>query len=213
MFAGLTSAHPIQRCKVYGVTMAHLHDVRRAWLTLLLLGSLSACGGGSSEADTVVLVAYDAQGRVVLDGVTACGLPDFQASLLAEIQATRAQARSCGGKAMPAAAALTWNSRLFSAAAKHSADMATHDYFSHVGRDGRTPSQRISAEGYRWSYAGENIAAGQTSVSSVMADWIASLGHCENLMLGAYTEVGVACVVAPTGSRYSRYWTMNLGRP
>lgn len=189
---------------------------RRSWLAALLLGALSACGGGGGGGDEGAAdpaLNYGTDGRVVLDAVTSCGLPDFQARLIAEINAARSQARTCGDKFMPATGSLVWNSRLFSAAAKHASDMATNNYFDHIGRDGRSPSQRISAEGYRWSYAGENIAAGQTSIDSVMAGWLASPGHCENIMLSAYTEVGVACVMAPNESSYSRYWTMNLGRP
>jgi uncharacterized protein YkwD len=184
----------------------------RSYWCVLLLGALSACGGGDDgRPSSSSLLSYAADGQVQLDGASTCGLPDFQNSLLAEINAARAEARSCGALSMPAVGALTWNSRLFSAAARHSADMATHDYFSHTGRDGRTPGQRISAEGYRWSIAGENIAAGQTSVASVMAGWLASPDHCTNLMSNAHREVGVACVVAPVGATYSRYWTMKLG--
>jgi uncharacterized protein YkwD len=185
-------------------------------VSALSLGVLSACGGGGGDderSESTALLSFTSEGRVLLDGASNCGLSDFQNSLLAEINAARAQARQCGNQSMLAAGPLTWNSRLFSAAAKHSADMATHDYFSHTGRDGRSPSQRISAEGYQWSMAGENIAAGQTSVSSVMAGWLASPDHCKNLMLSGYREVGVACVVAPTGASYSRYWTMKLGSP
>jgi uncharacterized protein YkwD len=186
----------------------------RGYWCVLLLGALTACGGGDdSRPSSSSLLTYTAEGQVLFDGTSSCGLPDFQNSLLSEINAARAQARSCGDLSMPAVGSLSWNSRLFSAAAKHSADMATHDYFSHTGRDGRTPGQRISAEGYRWSIAGENIAAGQTSVASVMAGWLASADHCKNLMSNAYREVGVACVVAPVGATYIRYWTMKLGTP
>jgi uncharacterized protein YkwD len=188
---------------------------RSKCLSLLLAGALAACGGGDDEGRTDVAanLMLTPEGRVVLDATTSCGLPDFQASLLAQINAARAQERSCGSKLMPAVAPLVWNTRLFSAAAKHSADMAAYNYFSHTGRNGSTPGQRITAEGYEWSAAGENIAAGQTSVSSVMAGWLASPGHCENLMRSQYREVGVACVVAPVGATYSRYWGMKLSAP
>jgi uncharacterized protein YkwD len=121
--------------------------------------------------------------------------------------------RTCGTVDMPAAGNLVWNDLLFSAAARHSEDMARNDYFSHTGRDGRSPGDRVSAEGYSWRVAGENIAAGQASVSAVMSAWLASPGHCENLMRREYTDVGVACIVAPSGSTYSRYWTMKLAQP
>ena len=63
-----------------------------------------------------------------------------------------------------------------------------------------------------WDTLGENIAAGQESVASVMAAWMASPGHCSNIMGVNYTEVGVACVIN-NSSTYRTYWTMDLGRP
>lgn len=196
----------------------------------VLLG-LAACGGGgggSSEAGaepssgTVGLSPPSAAGGsgavgsgaslVALDASTSCALPDFRASLLQEINAARAVARSCGGTAMPAAAPLAWNDRLFSAAARHSSDMAVNNYFSHSGLDGRSAAQRIAAEGYAWSRVGENIAAGQPSASVVMGGWLASPGHCANIMRAEYQDMGVSCV-QQSGSTYGRYWTMTLARP
>jgi uncharacterized protein YkwD len=59
---------------------------------------------------------------------------------------------------------------------------------------------------------GENIAAGYASVNAVVDGWMASDGHCANVMGANFRDVGVACVAA-SGSRYGSYWTMNLGRP
>jgi uncharacterized protein YkwD len=149
---------------------------------------------------------------VALEASTSCGLPDFRNSLLQQINTARAVARNCGGTAMPAAAPLAWNDRLFSAAARHSSDMAINNYFSHTGLDGRSVAQRVAAEGHAWSWVGENIAAGQSSVSVVMSGWLASAGHCANIMRAEYREVGVSCV-QQSGSAYGRYWTMTLARP
>lgn len=176
--------------------------------------SLAACGGGdAADEPGSDLGALPAAGLVPITAQTTCALPEFKDTLLQQIQEARAGARTCGTVTMPAVGGLTWNDRLFSAAARHSDDMARHNYFSHTGRDGRSPGERVSAEGYSWRIAGENIAAGQASVNAVMAAWLASPGHCENLMRREYTEVAVACVVAPSGSTYSRYWTMKLAQP
>jgi uncharacterized protein YkwD len=164
----------------------------------------SSAGGASTGAGGSTLVALDAG--------TSCQLPDFRNSLLQAINAARAVARSCGGTAMPAVAPLAWNDALFSAAARHSTDMAVNNYFSHTGLDGRIAAQRIAAEGYAWSWVGENIAAGQTSVSTVMSGWLASAGHCANIMRAEYQDVGVSCVQR-SGTTYGRYWTMTLARP
>lgn len=197
--------------------MLNLRVLRLSGCVLALAALLGACGGGD-DAPLAVTSPPPADtlppsGLVPLDASTSCNLPEFKATLLQQINAARATARSCGADAMPATAALAWNDRLFSAAARHADDMARQNYFSHTGRDGRSPAQRVSAEGYSWRTVGENIAAGQPAVSEVMASWLASPGHCLNIMRAEYTEVGVACVVAPSGSTYSRYWAMNLARP
>lgn len=188
---------------------------------------LTACGGGdegsgASEAAPAITPApvVDDSGSsgvggsslIALDAGTSCDLPDFRVSLLQQINAARTSARSCGGTALPAVNALDWNDRLFSAAAGHSRDMAQNNYFSHTGLDGRSHAQRISAAGYASSWSGENIAAGQASVTAVMNGWLASEGHCRNIMRAEYRDVAVSCVPR-TGSTYGRYWTMVLARP
>ena len=128
------------------------------------------------------------------------------------VNLARASSRMCGNTLFNAVAPLAWNARLFDAAAGHAQDMATNNYFSHVSQDGRTFSQRITDAGYVWSAAGENIAAGQTTVADVMNSWLQSPGHCENIMNGNYTEVAVSCA-SNDASTYKQYWTMELARP
>lgn len=132
--------------------------------------------------------------------------------MLNRINQARAVSRSCGGTFYQAVAPLTWNSKLFEASAGHALDMASNNYFSHNSLDGRTFSQRITAAGYAWTAAGENIAAGPTGIEQVMNGWLQSPGHCANIMNGTYTEVGVACV-KNDASTYRTYWVMDLGRP
>lgn len=152
--------------------------------------------------------AAGSSGWWVLDASTSCGLPDFRDSLLQQINAARSTGRTCGSTAWPAVRSLAWNDLLFSASAKHAADMALNNYFDHTSLDGRTLGQRVTAEGYRWRAVGENIAAGQGSVSAVVQGWLASEGHCRNLMSSHFNDVGVACVWSARGTPY---WVMNLG--
>jgi uncharacterized protein YkwD len=147
-----------------------------------------------------------------MDPASTCGLPDFQADLLRQVNAARAAGRSCGSTVYTATAPLAWSARLFSAAEVHSRDMASNNYFSHTGLDGRGVSQRVTAAGYVWRAVGENIAAGQRDVSSVMNSWLGSEGHCRNIMNPAYQDVALACV-QQAGTSYGRYWTMVLARP
>jgi uncharacterized protein YkwD len=142
----------------------------------------------------------------------SCGIPNFQQELLKLVNQARANSRYCGTTFHAGAGPVAWNSKLFDAAAGHAADMANKNYFSHTSLDGRTFIDRINATGYTWSAVGENIAAGQTTLEQVMNAWLASPGHCSNIMNTAYTEIGVACV-KNAASTYKQYWGMELGKP
>lgn len=131
-------------------------------------------------------------------------------AILKQINLTRASGRVCGTVLLPAVAAMSWNDILFSASARHSQDMASRDYFSHTTPEGIGFVQRLWTEGYALRAAGENIAAGQSTVTQVMASWLGSEGHCQNIMSPMLTEVAVACVSLPA-TTYGSYWTMDLG--
>ena len=130
---------------------------------------------------------------------------------LALINAARSEARLCGNTPYDAAEPVSWNAQLESAAAAHSTDMTTHNFFDHTGSDGGGIGQRVTASGYRWSRVGENIAAGQRSARAAIDGWIGSPGHCRNLMNPDYTEIALACV-EDSGADYTRYWTNVLAR-
>lgn len=113
------------------------------------------------------------------------GMGDWQAEgqkLLERINAARGQARQCGGKPYAAAQPLAWNATLGGAAEAHSRAMANGNFFDHLDRDGRTPGDRAELAGYSGGLIGENIAAGQDGVDKVVDGWLASPGHCANLM-------------------------------
>ncbi|MCG2838400.1 CAP domain-containing protein [Photobacterium sp. WH77] len=132
--------------------------------------------------------------------------------MLAAVNAARAQGQDCGGTWMPAVAPLTWDATLEQTAFLHSSDMANYDYFSHTGLDGSSPSSRVTAQGYSWKTVGENIAAGQKTVSAVMQGWLESPGHCRNIMNGSFTQMGAASDTN-SGSTYGIYWTQVFASP
>ena len=142
----------------------------------------------------------------------SCNLPNFQQEILDRVNQARAAGRTCGSSSYGPAPALRWNGVLFNAAGAHSTDMAANNYFSHTSQDGRNAGQRITGAGYAWSAYGENIAAGQTSAQAVVDGWLASPGHCANIMNASYADMATACVASST-STYRTYWTMELARP
>lgn len=157
-------------------------------------------------------VAYYVWQNVAAQNDVTCGLANFQTEMLAIVNALRSSGAVCNGVSYPAVGALVWNSQLQLAATAHSTDMSTTDFFSHTGSDGGTLRQRLVAAGYNYSSAGENIAAGYTSVTQVVAGWMSSTtGHCENIMNSSHRDMGVSCKIY-TPSSYKTYWTMELGK-
>jgi uncharacterized protein YkwD len=64
--------------------------------------------------------------------------------------------------------------------------------------------------GISYSYAGENIAKGQTTPQSVMTSWMNSSGHRANILNANYTQIGVGVVKNSSGSLI---WTQQFIRP
>jgi uncharacterized protein YkwD len=142
-------------------------------------------------------------------------LGDWQAEgqkLLAQVNAKRAQARQCGAQSFAATKPLVWNATLGMAAETHSRAMANGNFFAHTDSDGRTPGDRAELAGYSAQQAGENIAAGLDASSKVVDGWLASPGHCANLMNPQFSELGAAYAVDPK-SDAGIYWTALFGTP
>lgn len=131
-------------------------------------------------------------------------------SLLLLINSARAEARQCGDQRFAAAAPLVWNAELGSAAESHSRAMANGNFFAHQGRDGLTPGDRAELAGYGGSKVGENIAAALDSTARVVEGWLASSGHCANIMTPAFSELGAAYANDPQ-SDAGIYWTALFG--
>lgn len=137
----------------------------------------------------------------------------FQAEVVRLTNKARSRSQNCGKEGtMPAAPALSVNGKLTAAARGHARDMAAHSYFDHTSRTGRDPGQRISAAGYRWSWWGENIAAGFDTPQQVVAGWLDSDGHCANLMSRHFTQIGVG-YAKDADSAYRTYWVQDFARP
>lgn len=167
------------------------------WIGLLLIGSLTA-----------VLAQADTNGQTA----PACSPGDRDQRMLERVNQARSQARQCGDESFGTAPPLVWNCKLASAARTHTDAMVQQQFFGHTGPDGKQVSDRVSAAGYEWRAVGENVAAGQSSVEEVMEGWLASPGHCRNIMKAEFQAMGAARS-ADDGSTYAPYWTQVFARP
>jgi len=133
----------------------------------------------------------------------------LETQVIAEINKRRVAGATCGGVAKAKVAALTLNTKLRCASRRHSKDMKVANFFSHTGSNGSTPWARIQSAGYVYTNAAENIAAGQATALAVVNGWMASTGHCNNIMNGVLREVGVGYY---PGGTYGHYWTQDFGK-
>jgi uncharacterized protein YkwD len=136
--------------------------------------------------------------------------PRVSARVLELANEARSRSRRCGSREFPPVPPLRLESHLTSAAREHAQDMARHNMLEHTGSDGSRPDERVTRAGYKWRATGENIASGPTTPEEVMQGWLASPGHCENIMSPRFTEMGIAWVVDPK-SQSGVYWAQAFG--
>jgi uncharacterized protein YkwD len=96
------------------------------------------------------------------------------------------------------------DARLDTAARLQSLDMSVRTFFNHTNPDGLSPNDRAVAQGYTLG-VGENIATGYATARDVVLGWMASAGHCRNLLSGAI-DFGVGTAVSSTP-----YYTQEFG--
>jgi uncharacterized protein YkwD len=128
------------------------------------------------------------------------------------VNAARATARHCGRSAYPAAPPLRLNPLLTRAAQAHAEDMLRYGYFDHTGHDGSTPARRVAATGYGYRIVGENLASGPESAQEAVQGWLASPGHCQNIMDARFAELGAAFAASRSGEPRI-YWVQEFALP
>ncbi len=87
---------------------------------------------------------------------------------------------------------LRQNPLLVAAAAAKSADMQSNNYWAHYSPQGKTPWNFISSTGYKYIYAGENLARDFADPQAVVNAWMASPTHRSNVLDKNFKEIGVS---------------------
>ncbi len=158
------------------------------------------------DAPGTYVVRVRQRGRVIAARTVTVSLtgtdttrPSWQTAMLDRVNAVRAAA---------GVAPLALCGTLTVAAQGHAEDMADAGYFSHDSADGRSPGDRLRSAGYDGRTWGENIAAGYSDVTAVMAGWVDSPGHYANLVRASFTHLGVG---RADGGEYGRYWVQDFG--
>lgn len=78
---------------------------------------------------------------------------------------------------------------------------------------GQNFAGRISAVGYNWQSAGENIATGFATPREVVNAWMASPDHCRNILDPSFRDIGTGVSAAAVGNYATQpsTWTNDFG--
>ncbi|MEK7523196.1 MAG: CAP domain-containing protein, partial [Patescibacteria group bacterium] len=106
------------------------------------------------------------------------------------------------------------NSALTLAAQKKAENMLAENYWSHYSPDGKTPWDFILGAGYKYEYAGENLAKNFLFSNGVVDAWMNSTaGHRENILKREYAEVGYAIVNGVLNGEQTTLVVQEFGKP
>ncbi|RJQ38288.1 CAP domain-containing protein [Candidatus Microgenomates bacterium] len=108
---------------------------------------------------------------------------------------------------------LTINPTLSVAAQKKAENMFQENYWSHYSPDGKTPWDFILGAGYKYEYAGENLAKNFLFSNGVVDAWMNSTTHRDNLLKREYTEVGYAIVNGVLNGEQTTLVVQEFGKP
>jgi uncharacterized protein YkwD len=89
--------------------------------------------------------------------------------------------------------------------------MVRDGVFSH----GTSFARRITGAGVSWSAAGENIATGFSTPHAVVGAWMASTGHCRNILDPSFRLLGVGVDPHPVRgwANGGATWTQDFALP
>ncbi|MEL6776143.1 MAG: CAP domain-containing protein [Cyanobacteria bacterium J06597_16] len=179
------------------------------WWSIAIVGIVATgCGGGGGgpSADTL---SDDSNTQVQQTSASASSNQCAPlGSFFSELLTLTNQARQAAGVGN-----LRFSYQLGQSAQGYAEDLATQNFFSHTGKDNSTLKDRISAVGYKYARAGENLAAGQSSAQTAFQDWMNSEGHRKNILQPDFMEVGFGLFDTTGSSDYGRYWVQHFGKP
>jgi uncharacterized protein YkwD len=172
----------------------------RLLVPLFLLALFFSCTGCETDLATGASIPDQVE-----DDVTSSGdFDDISLRTLELVNQIRREGCKCGNQNMPSVPTLALNSSLTAAAQNHSDDQARIKSMQHQGSDGSNVGIRVTRAGYTWRAVAENVAWNYPNVDAVFAGWLASPGHCLNIMDANYTVMGMA--------EEDLYWTQVFAR-
>jgi uncharacterized protein YkwD len=114
------------------------------------------------------------------------------------------------GQGLPA---LKYNANLAQAAQAKGQDMLANQYWAHTSPAGKQPWSFMSAAGYRYQVAGENLARDFSNTADMIQAWLASPTHRANVLNNRYSEIGVAVLPGALGGYETTLVVQMFGSP
>jgi uncharacterized protein YkwD len=136
----------------------------------------------------MVAVGLLANGFMSTHGVLGANSDFSHTALLEETNQERIEASQ---------SKLTIDPKLTAAAQAKADDMATRNYWAHDTPDGKAPWAFVSAAGYNYEVAGENLAYGFNGAQEAIVGWMNSPTHRANILNADYQNVGFGIVNSP----------------
>jgi hypothetical protein len=107
------------------------------------------------------------------------------------------------------------NELLTKAAQMKADDMAKNGYFAHNSPidSEKTSWYWFDQAGYKYEYAGENLAVNYSDSKDVTDAWMASPTHRANILRPEFTEIGVASAVGMYNGQEATFVVQMFGKP
>ena len=108
---------------------------------------------------------------------------------------------------------LKLNSQLNQAALSKGQNMFQEQYWAHTSPSGSEPWEFIQSAGYRYRVAGENLARDFSTTDQMMAAWMASPTHQQNILNSKFEEIGIAVIDGTLGGFETTLVVQMFGTP
>lgn len=108
---------------------------------------------------------------------------------------------------------LVENKELAASALAKATDMAVNGYFGHADKNGNRMAYWMTAAGYNYLRAGENLAKEFIDPTTVMEAWVNSPTHYANLINSNYQEIGVGITQGYIDGRLTAFIVQHFGEP
>ena len=140
--------------------------------------------------------------------------PLFASDATNEITADNVLAQMNAWRAEAGLAPLRIDPRLAKAAEDRMRDMEDGGWWSHESPSGLSPFTWLMRRDYTFQAAAENLASGFETVRLLVASWMESPGHRDNIMSPVLEDCGIAIIDgATTGRAMGKSVVVLFGKP